>query len=79
MYEWVLALVRILKGPKNFLESLWERQVVQENLATEELSFDKGLLTNDEIGGWHMFRVCWALVMALSFGNGSFEFLVKFV
>ena len=45
----------------------------------EELSFDEGLLTNNEIGGRHIFRVCWALVMVLSFGNGSFEFLVKFV
>ena len=46
---------------------------------TEELSFDKGLLTDDKIGSWHTFRVCQALVMALSFGNGSFKFLVKFI
>ena len=45
----------------------------------EELSFDEGLLTNDEIGDQHIFIVCWALVTALSFGNGNFEFLVKFV
>ena len=45
----------------------------------EELSFNEVLLTNDEIGGQHTFRVCQALVTALSFGNGSFEFLVKFV
>ena len=37
MKEWVLALARILKGPKNFLESLWEGQVVQKNLALTKL------------------------------------------
>ena len=33
MKEWVLALARILKGPKNFSESLCEGWVVQKNLA----------------------------------------------
>ena len=31
--EWVLAFARISKGPRNLLESLWDGQVVQKNLA----------------------------------------------
>ena len=31
--EWVPAFARILKGPRNLLESLWDGQVVQKNLA----------------------------------------------
>ena len=33
MKEWVPALARIPKGPKNFSESLCEGQVVWKNLA----------------------------------------------
>ena len=72
-YEWVPALARILKGLNNFSEFMGRMGDM------EELSFNEVLLTNDEIGGQHTFRVCQALVTALSFGNGSFEFLVKFV
>ena len=31
--EWVLAFTRILKGPRNLSESLWDGQVVRKNLA----------------------------------------------
>ena len=31
--EWVLAFARISNGPRNLLESLWDGQVVQKNLA----------------------------------------------
>ena len=31
--NWVLAFVRISKGPRNLLESLWDGRVVQKNLA----------------------------------------------
>ena len=31
--EWVPAFARISNGPRNLLESLWDGQVVQKNLA----------------------------------------------
>ena len=45
----------------------------------EELGFDEGLLSDDEARGRDAFSIGRALVAELSLGNGSLEFLVKFV
>ena len=45
----------------------------------EELGFDEGLLSNDEVQSWDASGISRALVTELSLGDSSLEFLVKFV
>ena len=45
----------------------------------EELGFDEGLLSDDEVWGRDAFSIGRALVTELSLGDGSLEFLMKFV
>ena len=45
----------------------------------EELGFDKSLLSDNEVWGWRLFGICGTLVSELSFGSGSFQFLVEFI
>ena len=42
----------------------------------EELGFNKGLLYDNEVGGWHVSGVSRTLITELSFRDGSLEFLV---
>ena len=69
--EWVLAFARISKGPRNLLESLWDGQVVQKNLALM-----KACSPTVKFGAGDLFALAGALIMELGFGNCGFKFLV---
>ena len=62
---------------------VWSKEFVGEfvggSSGTEELCFDKGLLSDDEVRCGHTFGVCGTLISALCFGNCGLEFLVEFV
>ena len=42
----------------------------------EELGFNEGLLSDNEVGGRHALGISWTLITELSFRDGSLEFLV---
>ena len=46
---------------------------------TEELGFDEGLLSDNEVRSRDASSIGRALVTELGLGDGSLEFLVKFV
>ena len=47
--------------------------------SAEELSLDKGLLSNDEGRGRSTLGISGSLVTTLGFSNSDSEFLVKFI
>ena len=45
----------------------------------EKLGFDEGLLSDNEVRSWDVSSISWTLIMELSLGDGSLEFLMKFI